>query len=91
MVLSSRGQSRLRRREQKHMSSTTMLMNVDDVAGTLRVSPHTVRRWAGQRKLRKLKLGTRTLFDPADVAQFVEQHVRRFDVAMHHTDRVRGK
>ena len=55
------------------MSSTTMLMKVDDVAGTLRVSPHTVRRWAGQRKLKKVKLGTRTLFDPADVAQFVEQ------------------
>ena len=53
--------------------NTTALMDVNDVAKALRVSPHTVRRWASQRKLVKVKLGSRTLFDPADVARFVEQ------------------
>ena len=48
------------------------LMDVNDVAEALRVSPHTVRRWAGQKKLKKLKLGSRTLFDPVEVARFIE-------------------
>lgn len=55
------------------MNSTSTLMDVNDVARALRVSPHTVRRWAGQKKLRRIKLGSRTLFDPADVSEFVEQ------------------
>ena len=48
------------------------LMDVNDVAKALRVSPHTVRRWASQKKLSRLKLGSRTVFDPAEVARFVE-------------------
>lgn len=55
------------------MNIATGLMDVGDVAKVLRVSPHTVRRWASQKKLHRLKLGSRTLFDPADVARFVEQ------------------
>ena len=55
------------------MSTTTTLMDVDDVAKALRVSPHTVRRWASEGKLKRIKLGTRTLFDPADVTAFVEK------------------
>ena len=53
------------------MNSTLKLMSVDDVAEVLRVSPHSVRRWATQKKLRRIKLGSRTLFDPEDVARFV--------------------
>ena len=49
------------------------LMNVDDVSAALRVSSHTVRRWASQGKLKKIKLGSRVLFDPAEVARFVER------------------
>ena len=52
---------------------TRGLMDVYDVAEALRVSPHTIRRWATQKKLRRIKLGSRTLFDPIDVAQFVER------------------
>ena len=55
------------------MTDQTVLMNVADVAAALRVSPHTVRRWASQRKLQKLKLGSRTVFDAADVYRFVEE------------------
>jgi excisionase family DNA binding protein len=55
------------------MNSTQTLMDIGDVAKALRVSPHTVRRWATEKKLRRIKLGSRTLFDPADVAEFIDQ------------------
>ena len=55
------------------MTTRLTLMDVNDVAESLRVSPHTVRRWASQKKLRRIKLGTRTLFDPEAVAEFVRQ------------------
>lgn len=55
------------------MKESPVLMDVNDVAKALRVSPHTVRRWASQKKLHKLKLGSRTLFDPSDVDRFVEE------------------
>lgn len=58
------------------MSSCGTLMDVDQVAEALRVSPHTVRRWAGQKKLRRIKLGSRTLFDPVEVTEFIEQAKR---------------
>ena len=54
------------------MDSEIKLLDVSDVANALRVSPHTDRRWAAQKKLRRVKLGSRTLFDPSDVARFVE-------------------
>ena len=51
------------------------LLDWRDVASTLRISPHTVRRWASgpNPKLRPIKLGRRTLFHPDDVARLVEQ------------------
>lgn len=55
------------------MTIATGLMDVNDVAKALRVSPHTVRRWASQKKLRRIKLGSRSLFDSADVARFFDQ------------------
>lgn len=64
------------------MSTTTALMDVNDVAKALKVSPHTVRRWASEGKLKRIKLGTRTLFDPADVAAFVEE-ARKLVPPMH--------
>ncbi len=56
------------------------LMDVEGVAKALCISPHTVRRWAAQKRLRRVKLGSRTLFDPAEVAQFVEQARRVSEV-----------
>ncbi len=50
-----------------------MLMDVQDVADALRLSPHTVRRLATRKKLRRVKVGSRTMFDPRDVANFVEK------------------
>ncbi len=51
-----------------------LLWDINDVARALRVSPHTVRRWSRKdAKLRRIKLGSRVLFDPRDVAEFVER------------------
>lgn len=55
------------------ITAVTELMDVNDVAKSLRVSPHTVRRWATQGKLHRVKLGSRTLFAADDVARFVDQ------------------
>lgn len=55
------------------MSAAPVLMDINDVSKALRVSPHTIRRWASQKKLRRIKLGSRSLFDSADVARFVDQ------------------
>jgi excisionase family DNA binding protein len=54
-------------------NTAVALMDIGDVSRALRVSPHTVRRWASQGRLRKIKLGSRTLFDPGDVFRFVEE------------------
>ncbi len=54
------------------MDRLLTLMSVEDVARVLNISTHTVRRWASQKKLHRIKLGSRTLFDPADVVQLVE-------------------
>ena len=55
------------------MKNIPTLMDVSDVSRALKVSVHSVRRWASQKKLRRIKLVTRTLFDPETVAEFVSQ------------------
>jgi excisionase family DNA binding protein len=55
------------------MEKLSALMGVEDVARALNISPYTVRRWASLKKLHRIKLGSRILFDPSDVAHFVEQ------------------
>lgn len=54
------------------MTALPTLLDVDEVAEALKVSPHTVRKWSTLGKLRRMKLGTRTLFDANEVARFVE-------------------
>lgn len=48
------------------------LMSVEDVARALSVSPYSVRRWTAQRRLARVKLGGRTLYDPAEVKRFID-------------------
>ncbi len=55
------------------LSSIPTLLDIKDVAAALRVSTYTVRRWASQKKLPRIKLGSRTLFTPDAVAKFIEQ------------------
>jgi excisionase family DNA binding protein len=49
------------------------LLNVEDVSDALKISPHTVRKWASVGKLPRVKLGTRTLFDADDVARLIQE------------------
>lgn len=55
------------------MTNMPVLVDADTVAKALSVSRYTVRRWASIGKLRRVKIGARTLFDPADVARLVER------------------
>lgn len=55
------------------MDSVTHLLTLVDVAKALCVSPHTVRRWVKNRKLRPVRICSRLLFHPDEVARFVSE------------------
>jgi excisionase family DNA binding protein len=54
------------------MENSTMLLNVDEAANTLRLSPWTVRLYARLGKLRPVRIGRRLLFEPAELQRLVE-------------------
>jgi excisionase family DNA binding protein len=49
------------------------LLTLEEVANALRVSPHTVRSWVRQSRLRPVRLCRRLLFDPAEVQRLLEE------------------
>lgn len=51
--------------------SVPQLLTLLAVAKALCVSPHTVRSWVRQGRLRPVRICRRLLFDPDDVARFV--------------------
>ncbi len=54
------------------------LLNWREVASALRISPHTVRRWASgpNPRLRPIKLGRLTRFHPDEVSALIERSRR---------------
>ena len=48
------------------------LLTLLAVAKVLCVSPHTIRSWVRQGKLRPVRICRRMLFDPAEVSRFLE-------------------
>lgn len=53
--------------------SPPQLLTVDDVAGTLRVHPRTVRRWIAEGVLPAIKLSPGSIrIKPADLLEFQE-------------------
>jgi excisionase family DNA binding protein len=52
--------------------SIPRLLALLEVARSLCVSPHTVRAWVRKGKLRPVRICRRLLFDPAEIARFVE-------------------
>ena len=48
------------------------LLTVGEASQRLRISEHTLRRWINQRRLSYVKLGRRTLFNPADLDNLVK-------------------
>ena len=59
------------------------LLGLDEVAGRLALSLHTVRRWATLRRLPTVKLGGRVLVPERELDRFVEARLRaaRSDLA----------
>jgi excisionase family DNA binding protein len=53
--------------------SIPQLLTLLAVAKALCVSPHTVRAWVRQGKLRPVRLCRRLLFDPHDVSRFIAE------------------
>ncbi len=49
------------------------LLALIEVAECCRVSPHTVRKWVREGKLRPVRLCRRLLFHPDDVVRFVSE------------------
>ena len=54
------------------MESSTMLLNVNEAANTLRLSPWTVRLYVRLGKLKPVRIGRRVLFEPAELQRLVE-------------------
>jgi len=53
--------------------SIPQLLTLLAVAKALCVSPHTVRAWVRQGKLRPVRICRRLLFDPAEVSRFLRE------------------
>jgi excisionase family DNA binding protein len=49
------------------------LLTLLELADKLRVSPHTVRAWVRQNRLRPVRICRRLLFSPEEVARFVSE------------------
>jgi len=53
--------------------STERLLTLLEVADMLRVSPHTVRAWVRQKRLRPTRICRRLLFSPDEVTRFLAE------------------
>lgn len=49
------------------------LLNVNETAEIQGIAPATLREWIFRRRLPFIKLGSRVLFHPDDIKQFVKQ------------------
>ena len=54
--------------------SVPQLLTLLAVAKALCVSPHTVRSWVRQGKLRPLRICRRLIFEPTEIARFLAEH-----------------
>lgn len=52
------------------------LLTLAEFADTLRVSPHTIRKWVHQGKLTPVRVCRKLLFEPADVERLIEESRR---------------
>jgi len=51
------------------------LLNIDEAAERLNISAHTVRALVRQRKITLVRLGTRILFRPEDLEDFIKSNL----------------
>jgi len=52
-------------------SVVTRLMDVNELAGLWRVSPHTIRAWVKAKRLKPTRICRRLLFHPEECARFL--------------------
>ena len=52
------------------------LLSVEDVAELLGISIHSVYAWASKGRLPVVKIGTRTMFSPGEIARWVAENSR---------------
>ena len=52
---------------------TERLLTLIEVSDLLRVSPHTIRAWIRQGKLRPVRICRRLLFEPNEVTRFLAE------------------
>jgi excisionase family DNA binding protein len=50
------------------------LLSVTEAAQFLGISRHTLNGWVSKRQISFVKVGRRTLFDPAYLAQYIKTH-----------------
>lgn len=53
--------------------NTPRLLTLGEVADALRLSPHTIRKYVQQGKLRPVRICRRLLFDPRDVERLIDE------------------
>ncbi len=56
-------------------NNNDQLLSVEEAAGFLRLSKHTIRAWISQRKLPFVKLGGRVLFRQDDLNSFINSNL----------------
>jgi excisionase family DNA binding protein len=53
------------------------LLNVKELAARLGLAEYTVYEWVSEKRIPYTKVGRRTMFDPAEIARWLEQHTVR--------------
>ena len=48
------------------------LLSVKEAARVLGISKHTLYAWSSKRRIPFIKIGDRTMFDPADLDEFID-------------------
>lgn len=51
-----------------------LLWNIRQAAEALGLSVHTLYSWVSQRRIPFVKVGKRTMFDPMDIAQWINKN-----------------
>jgi DNA-binding transcriptional MerR regulator len=55
----------------QNISAVPRLVDVNELANLWRVSPHTIRAWVQQKRLKPTKICRRLLFHPDECARFL--------------------
>jgi excisionase family DNA binding protein len=56
------------------MPDIEKLLSVPEAAQRLGLSRHTINSWVSQRRIAFVKIGRRTMFDPADLSALIQSN-----------------